>query len=390
MFKNAQVYRLPSNYDIDAQRLEACLAKHRFTSCNSAETHTQGWSSPLTGGPLVHSAQRQLLITYATEKKVIPPSYVDKQCKAKAAEYEQQHGFKPGRKARKEIKEAVIDELLPKAFTVDQRTSVWIDPINGWLVIDSVSDAKAGDVIKLLHKCIDKFPVQRFKTNRSPISSMTDWLAADEAPSRFTVDDNAELRALNDGKATVKYVRHSLSNEDVRNHIASGKQCTSLALTWNDRLSFVLADGMVLKKVMPTDLLKQNASEPCADAIEQFDADLVLMSGELHRMLTDLATAMAGEDVTQGDWVQESAKAQVVEHQRAYEGSVGDDDTLYAAAVELVKASNQISPSMLQRHLRIGYNRAARIIETLEKRGIVTAPDAGGKRYLQNQLVLAD
>jgi recombination associated protein RdgC len=163
-----------------------------------------------------------------------------------------------------------------------------------------------------------------------------------------------------------------------------------LALTWNDRLSFVLADGMVLKKVTPTDLLKQNTSESCTDAIEQFDADLVLMSGELHRMLTDLAKAMAGEDVTQGDWVQESAKIQIVEHQSASEGHVGDDDTLYATAVELIKASKEISVSRLQRHLRIGYNRAARLIEEMQRRGEITSPDAAGNRYLQNQLALAD
>jgi recombination associated protein RdgC len=389
MFKNAQIYRLPANYDIDAGRLEDFLVKYQFASCNSAETSTQGWCPPLTGGLLVHSTQRQLLITYATEKKVIPPSYADKQCKLKAAEYEQQHGFKPGRKATKEIKDAVIDELLPKAFTVEQKTAIWIDPVNGWLVIDSVSDSRAGDIIRLLNKCIDKFPVQRFKTNRSAISSMTDWLAADEAPSGFTVDDHAELRAMNDGKATVKYVRHGLSNEDVRNHISAGKQCTSLALTWNDRLSFVLADGMVLKKITQTDLQKRKPGEPGKDAIEQLDADLLLMSSEMHNLLTNLANAMAGEDVTQGDWVQEAAKAGGAGKPQTTVVGV-DGDELYSAALELVRAANDISPAMLQRHLRIGYNRAERLIEEMARRGAVTPPDAGGKRYLQNELALVD
>lgn len=365
MFKNAQVYRLPTNYDMDAGRLEAFLAKHQFASCNSAETSTQGWCAPTAAGPLVHCTQRQLLITYATEKKVIPPSYADKQCQLKSAEYERQHGFKPGRKAKKEIKEAVIDELLPKAFTIEQKTPVWIDPVNGWLVIDSISDSRAGDIIGLLHKCIEKFPVQRFKTNRSAISSMTDWLAADEAPTGFTVDDHAELRAMNDGKATVKYVRHGLSNEDVRNHIAAGKQCTNLALTWNDRLSFVLADGMVLKKLTATDLLKRNTEDAGKEPIEQLDADLLLMSGEMHKLLTNLADAMAGEDVTQGDWVQDSAKAGASEDAKPAAADAAGDE-LYSAALELLRTAKEISPALLQRHLRIGYNRAERLMEEME------------------------
>ena len=52
-----------------------------------------------------------------------------------------------------------------------------------------------------------------------------------------------------------------------------------------------------------------------------------------------------------------------------------DYDERYDDAVALVTQSGQASISMVQRHLRIGYNRAARIIEMMEREGIVGPSD---------------
>jgi S-DNA-T family DNA segregation ATPase FtsK/SpoIIIE len=55
--------------------------------------------------------------------------------------------------------------------------------------------------------------------------------------------------------------------------------------------------------------------------------------------------------------------------------STEDHDERYDDAVALVTKTRQASISMVQRHLRIGYNRAARIIETMEKEGIIGPSD---------------
>ena len=58
----------------------------------------------------------------------------------------------------------------------------------------------------------------------------------------------------------------------------------------------------------------------------------------------------------------------------------GERDPLFDQAVEAVTRSKKATISSLQRHLRIGYNKAATIIEQLEAEGIVSAPDQTGKR----------
>jgi Ftsk gamma domain/UvrD-like helicase C-terminal domain len=58
----------------------------------------------------------------------------------------------------------------------------------------------------------------------------------------------------------------------------------------------------------------------------------------------------------------------------------GSGDKLYAQAVAVVCRERKASTSFVQRHLQIGYNRAARIIERMEAEGIVTAANHVGKR----------
>lgn len=295
-FKNLQIYRLTAPWTMTSEQLEASLASQTFSPGTSVEMQTQGWTSPRENGMLVHAVNRQLLLELATEKKLLPATVVNQVSKARAAELEEQQGFKPGKKQMKEIKEQVTDELLPRAFSIRRSTRVWIDPVNGWLVVDAASPAKADEVFKLLLKSLEQLPFASLRTERSPLSAMTDWLAADEAPGGFTVDQDTELRATGEGKATVRYVRHTLEAEDVRRHIAGGKQCTRLAMTWSDRVSFVLTESLAIKRVAPLDVLKENTDSMARDDNERFDNDFMLMTGELAKMIADLVQALGGEE----------------------------------------------------------------------------------------------
>jgi len=295
-FKNLQIYRLTAPWTLSPEQLEAALAPQTFAPCSSLDMQTQGWVSPRDNGMLVHTVNRQMLLQLGTEKKLLPSTVINQVTKARAAELEEQQGFKPGRKQMKELKEQVTDELLPRAFSIQRSTRVWIDPVNGWLAIDAAGAAKADEVFKLLLKSLESLPFAVLRTERSPLSAMTDWLAADEAPPGFSIDQDTELRSTGEGKATVRYVRHTLDPDDVRRHIASGKQCTRLAMTWADRVSFVLSETLAVKRVAPLDVLKENADSSTQNEDERFDTDFALMTGELAKMIAELVEALGGEE----------------------------------------------------------------------------------------------
>ena len=63
-----------------------------------------------------------------------------------------------------------------------------------------------------------------------------------------------------------------------------------------------------------------------------------------------------------------------------FESLSTEDEELVSKSIDLIKNSNKASTSFLQRNFQIGYNKAARIMETLEQRGVVSPPNHAGKR----------
>jgi recombination associated protein RdgC len=305
-FKNLQLHRLPAPWSVTPEQMEKWLAPHAFAPGNSVEMQSHGWASPRDNDSLVYSLNGQMLLVFRTEKKLLPASVVTQFTKARALELEEQQGFKPGRKQMREIKEQVTDELLPRAFSIRRDTRVWIDTRNGWLVIDAGSQAVADEVRGLLVKSIDQLPLGTVRVTQSPVAAMTGWLLSGEGPAGFTLDQDTELRSPTEGNATVRYVGHTLDAEDMRRHIEAGKQCMRLAMTWNDRVSFVLTPSLTIKRIAPLDVLTE-ASDPTAqNDDERFDSDVTLMTAELDRMLNDLLDALGGE---QGEAMPQAAAA---------------------------------------------------------------------------------
>ncbi|WP_061128035.1 recombination-associated protein RdgC [Caballeronia catudaia] len=295
-FKNLQPHRLPAHWSVTPHQMEQWLAPLAFSAASSIENERRGWVSPRGDGELVYTANRQMLIVYRAEKKLLPSSVVTQFVKERAAELEEQQGFKPGRKQMKELKEQITDELMPRAFSIRRDTRVWIDPVNGWLAIDSASATLCDDIIGLLVKSVTDLPLASVRTARSPVSAMTEWLLSGDAPAGFTLDRDTELRSTGEGNATVRYVGHALETEDMRRHIEAGKQCMRLAMTWNDRVSYVLTPSLTLKRVSPLDVIKDAADPTAANDDERFESDFILMTGELARMFSHLTDALGGEE----------------------------------------------------------------------------------------------
>lgn len=293
-FKNLQLYRLPAPWAMTAAQLEEKLSKFTFRRCASNELKTSGWRAPRGEQPLVYSYNKQWLLALETEQRLLPASVVNQITKDRAAELEVQQGFAPGRKQLRELKELVAQELMPRAFTRRFTTRLWIDPQEGWLAVDAGSTTKAEDVLEFLRRSLGDLPLSLINTELSPVAAMTEWLSTGEAPSGFTVDRDCELKDPGEGSAVVRYVRHALDGDDVVQHIAQGKTPTRLALTWNDRVSFVLSDRLEVKRLSFLDVVKEDAID-AANADEQFDSDFTLMTGELQKFLPELLLALGGE-----------------------------------------------------------------------------------------------
>lgn len=294
------VYRLTAPWTVTQAQLEAALQQAHFVECGASQEKSVGWTEPRgqAHGACVEVVAGQWIMKWMLEAKTVPGSVVKRKVQEEVAKIEAMTGRKPGKKEIRTLSDDARLALLPMAFTKQASVTLWLDPKAQLLVLDAGSQAKADEVLTSLVKAVDGLALGLVNTQTAPATAMAHWLATQEAPAGFSVDRECELKAADESKAVVRYTRHALDTEEVVQHIANGKVPTRLALTWNDRVSFVLTEALQLKKVAFLDVVADEASAAAGDrSDDHFDADVAIATGELSRLLPDLLEALGGEMV---------------------------------------------------------------------------------------------
>ncbi|MFT3955332.1 MAG: recombination-associated protein RdgC [Piscinibacter sp.] len=302
MFKNALVYRIdlwepPTQADIESR-----LAAGRFAECGPTQPEAAGWVEPRgeKHGVLLESVGGQLILKLCSESKPVPSGVVKQQLEARLDKIEAETGRRPKGKAARELKEQIVHDLLPRAFPKRSATLVWIDLAAKLVLVGAASGKKADAVVTRL---VDLFGgglrLAPLQTALAPATAMSAWLSDKEAPPRFSIDRECELKQPDSEKAAVRYARHTLDIDEVGEHIRQGKLPTQLAMTWSSRVSFVLTEALTLKRIKLLDVVLEN-SGPTAGADGGFDADVAITTGELRLLLPDLIEALGGPLVQDG------------------------------------------------------------------------------------------
>jgi recombination associated protein RdgC len=170
------------------------------------------------------------------------------------------------------------------------------------LVVDAGSLAAADRIVSSLLAALLDVPgagpaldLQMVHTQSSPAASMAHWLSTREAPWRFTVDRDCELKAADEQKSSVRYARHTLDIDEVAQHIAAGKVPTQLAMTWNERVSLVLTEAGQIRRLKMLDVVLKEAEDGKGKDDDNFDANAAILTGELSQLIPDMLEALGGE-----------------------------------------------------------------------------------------------
>ncbi len=298
-FKNLAIYRLTETFTLSPTELEEKLESLRFKPCGSTEEFSYGWTSPLGRGSdqLVHQANGFMMLCATKEEKVLPSSVINEMAAEKIAEKEEQEVRKLSKKERTDLKDQIIFELLPRAFSFSKRTFAYIDPKGGWLIVDAASAKKAEDLISFLRKNLGSLPVVPISSKDKPVSTMTQWLLQNDTPADVLIEDECELRAPEEAGGIIRCKRQDLAAPEIKNHLDTGKQVIKLAVSWSDRLSFIVDENLSIKRLKFLDLIQDQVTDTdAATAEEQFDVDFTIMSQELSSFLPRLLEIFGGEN----------------------------------------------------------------------------------------------
>ncbi len=290
-FKNLYLYKLQEEFPLSAEELDEKLSTKLFAPCGGEQRESSGWVPPLgrDADSLVHSGGGHILLTMAHQERILPSSVIKDELDERVAAIQERDARKVGSKEKKDLREQIEFELLPRAFTRTRKLDAWIDPHRQWLVINTSSPTQAERFTGQLRKTIDSLPVVTPETDNSPVSMMTQWLSEGVLPAPFVLGEECELFSQDEAQSVAVFKKHELMAEEVQSNLANGKLVSKLQLNWDNKISFVLTGDLQIKRLKFLDVFDDQLDEhdPQSHA-EKIDIEFTLMTGEISVLLDNL------------------------------------------------------------------------------------------------------
>ena len=299
LFRNLTLFRFPSSLRAALDALPERLPGHALKAIGPLELSTRGFVSPFGRGDerLSHRVGDFLLLNLGGENKILPAAVVNQVLNEKLDTIREQEGRSPGGRERKRLKDEVLTDLLPRAFSKPMRVPAYLDLSLGWLVVDTGSRKNAEAVVSAIREALGSFPALPVNAESSPRAIMTGWIGSEggamcEAlPDGFELGEEFDLIDPVDGGAIGKFRRQDASADEIEAHLEAGKQCSRLALIFHGRLSFVLDQDMAIRKLKFLETATESLEKDDRQSVEaEVDATFALMTGELRVLLERLET----------------------------------------------------------------------------------------------------
>ncbi|WP_133511181.1 recombination-associated protein RdgC [Candidatus Thiosymbion oneisti] len=288
MFKNVRLYRLEEPSAIDADGLEQQLSARRFHPCGPLQTASLGWHPPLgeQTQALSHAGNGCIALCARRQERLLPSTVVSEALDERVVDLEEREARTVGRRERRQLREEVLLDMLPRAFTRSRQIHAYLDLVAGWMVVDAASEKGAEELVGLLRDTLGSFRVRPPRPGNPPPVIMTRWVATGEMPEGLALGDVCELRDARDERALARCSGQDLGAEEIATHLRAGKEVVKLALQWREQLEFLLQEDLSLRRLRFAEALLDEAREPdIEDEAARFDAEFAIMALQLRELI---------------------------------------------------------------------------------------------------------
>lgn len=291
-FKNARIFQLPEDFSIQTDELSDQLSHDALKPCGPQDMASQGWISPFS----IHNDElyclqsgEAQLFTFAIEEKILPAAVVNQQLQDKVSQIKADTGNKPGRKQQTDMKQEILFDLLPQAFTKLKKMGAYIDNSHKLMIVDSASQNPAENLVSQLRQTLGSFKATAFGESSAMATVLTKWITDGHAEGGLEFGSNLVLETLDEAKSVIRAKNVNYLTDEMQRHIDNGYLVTQIGLVFNDRIEFTLTHDFAIKSLKFTDLVLDQLEHESIESEEQLlDSRFTLMSLELKELYAAL------------------------------------------------------------------------------------------------------
>ncbi|MCT8162827.1 recombination-associated protein RdgC (plasmid) [Pseudomonas fulva] len=303
-FKNLLTYRMTQDVSLTCEALEEALRSKPARKPESQVLQTVGFISPSSKNPeapLAHKVEGVYLLALRTYDRLLPPSAVADELAEKVEEIETSQARKVYKKEKDQLKDEIIQSMLPRAFIRKKTTYAALDLVNKLIFVNTSSAIAAEALLSTLREVVGSLPVRPVTVKIAPTATFTDWVKNGQAAENFYVLNNCTLKDPDEDGGEINVKNQDLTSDEIKQLIASGKVVTKISLAYKDLVSFSLNDKLSVQGLRFESLLQEKAVQDGGDEKDgQFDASFLLMMATLNEVIPQLLTVLGGEEIPQG------------------------------------------------------------------------------------------
>ena len=303
-YKNLRIYQITKVLDFSESEIQDLLEKSIFKLCAKHQQQSIGWVPPLATAITEDESEQQLLylkdgyniaFKLRIQEKVLPSAVVKEALELRVHERELAEARTIFLREKRQLKDEIIAEFTPKAFTRSNHIQGYWDTKNNRLIIDANSASRAETFLRLLREAFGSLPVVPFEAKQSPAHTMTQWLLEGPSSTELQLSDECELRSI-DAEASIVRLRHQeLSADEVRAHLDAGKQAVKLRVCWRDGIEATVSESATFNRLHFSDDIKAlDASYSKEEEIQRMAHEFSVMVTEINAFTDDMIEALGG------------------------------------------------------------------------------------------------
>ena len=298
-----RLYRLHGDWPESETDLDAELDAGAFRPCGPAAERSAGWEPPTNRitalgstddeAPLCRRLNGADLLRLRSQTRILPAAAVREALEERVDSFQRRAQRDPSSKEKRDLKEEVRAELLPRALLKSERTAGALLLDERVLAVDTASDKEAELFLDNLRKALGALEAVPLAFKK-PVSGFLKDLFLGNGPRTFVLGRECRMEDPAVKGAYVQWSDVELNDTSVRRHVRDGFQVDRLAVEYDALVGVVIDQQGALRKLKLTGLDTRDVADADEDPLARLDAEFVLLTGSLRRLLGAMKKQLGG------------------------------------------------------------------------------------------------